>query len=266
MDDNFFRANRRLSRTEDLVRAVASDRFGRHVLEFVSQAGPIRNFGTYYCADQLLAGPILSFWYGTISSYWFRKNAADIISSVQFRELMRRQALSVPAGNVAIELWRPPQDHQLHKLFRRVGILERIAVTSRSELSSSQTFFLRSRSDGPVSAKEMKEFALVLPLAHELINLRHRIVGSEAFSFLPTASVSGLRARGIVSFLKLTPRETDVCDCLVKGLTVKGTALHLDLAETSVRTLRQRAYRKLNIVSAYELLAMLAKEGVANAS
>jgi DNA-binding NarL/FixJ family response regulator len=107
---------------------------------------------------------------------------------------------------------------------------------------------------------------MVLPLAHELINLRHRIVGSEAYSLLPTASVSGLRARGIASFLKLTPRETDVCDCLVKGLTVKGTALHLNLAETSVRTLRQRAYRKLNIVSAYELLAMLAKEGIANVS
>jgi hypothetical protein len=156
MDDSFFRVIRRLSRTEDLVRAVTGDYFGRHVLDFVSQAGPIRNFGTYYCVDASLTGPILSFWYGTISSYWFRKNAADIISSVQFRELLRQQALSVPLGNVAIELWRPPQNHQVHKLFKRVGILERIAVTSRSQQSSSQTFFCAADPTGRSRPKRWK--------------------------------------------------------------------------------------------------------------
>lgn len=259
MDDRGHSHRRRFNRIESLIRSVSKEGFGREILEFVSQAGRIRNLGSYYFPANLDADPVLSFWCGSISSYWFRKNAAEIISSSHFKSRIHRDVRSIPADKVDIAHWRPPDKHHLRKVFGRVGVLERISVTSKGSSFSSQSFFLRSSKDGPISVNELTGFAEILPLAHELIALRHQIVGSEAHELLPPASVSRLRARGISTFLLLSKRETDVCDCLVKGLSTRGSALHLGISETTVRTLRRRSYRKLNITSGYELLAMLAK-------
>jgi len=260
MDDKPLTRTRRFNRSEILVRSVSSEAFGREILNYVSSATPIRNFGSYYFPASSPHQAVLSFWCGTISSYWFRKNASEIISSSHFKSSIRREIRSVPSERVMISLWRPLEGHQLSQVFRRVGILERISVTTKEKGFSSQSFFLRSRKDGPVQPHEFFTLTELLPLAHELIALRHRIVGSEAYEALPDASVSRLRSRGLSVFLQLSPRETDVCDCIVKGLSTRGTALQMGVSENTVRTLRRRSYRKLNITSGYELLAMLAKE------
>ena len=69
--------------------------------------------------------------------------------------------------------------------------------------------------------------------------------------------VKSLNERKISPFDRITPRETDVCDCIARGLTTEGVALELGISVSSVKTLRTRAYRKLNIGSKSELFAML---------
>ncbi|WP_136657036.1 LuxR family transcriptional regulator [Nitratireductor sp. XY-223] len=240
-----------------LIASVSTDDFGKALLDYVSTAAVIRNFGTFYFADLRDPRPVLSVWSGKISDYWFRNNAADILSSPQFQAEIRQRIALAPADGVHFELWRPPEDDFRHEMYRRVGMLERIAVASRRGRSGYQSFFLRSAADGSLQPQEIERLRDVLPVAHELIGLRHRIVGSEAFQFTSGLSVSSLRERGVQAFEILSRRESEICDCIVRGLTVEGTAIELGIAGSSVRTLRQRAYRKLGINSAGELMALI---------
>ncbi|MEY8838417.1 helix-turn-helix transcriptional regulator, partial [Cribrihabitans sp. XS_ASV171] len=117
-------------------------------------------------------------------------------------------------------------------------------------------FYLRGAASGWIAPEEFARLRGVLPLAHELIGLRHRIVGSEAFHYTARSSASGLRERGAGLFADLSAREAEVCDHVVRGVGVSGTALAMGISENTVRTLRRRAYRKLAIHSAAQLVAL----------
>lgn len=56
----------------------------------------------------------------------------------------------------------------------------------------------------------------------------------------------------------LTARELDVCVRSLLGLTAEGTALELDIKQSSVITYRKRAYSRLGISSQSELFRLLA--------
>ena len=57
-------------------------------------------------------------------------------------------------------------------------------------------------------------------------------------------------------FVELTPREAEVCDLLLDGKSIAASALQLDISEATIRTLRQRAFRKLHVGSGRELMAL----------
>ena len=54
-------------------------------------------------------------------------------------------------------------------------------------------------------------------------------------------------ARGRLAVAPLSSRERDVCARIACGLTADGIAADLDIAPSSVLTLRKRAYAKLGI-------------------
>ena len=247
----------KLSDQAKLVASVSTEGFGKALLTYVSSAAAIRDFGTFYFADLAHPRPVLSVWSGKISDYWFRNNAADILGSPTIQEEILQRIAQAPPDGVHFEWWAPPEGDFRHDMYRRAGVLERIAVASRRGRSGYQSFFLRSVTDGPLKPEEITGLKDVLPVAHELIGLRHHIVGSEAFHFTSGLSVSSLRERGVEAFEVLSRRESQVCDCIVRGLSVEGTAIELGVAASSVRTLRQRAYRKLGINSAGELMALI---------
>lgn len=55
----------------------------------------------------------------------------------------------------------------------------------------------------------------------------------------------------------LSRRERQVCARAAVGMTVEAAAIDLGVAETSVRTYRKRAYARLGVASALELLALV---------
>ena len=66
-------------------------------------------------------------------------------------------------------------------------------------------------------------------------------------------------------FRDLTPREAEVCDLLLEGRSIVASALVMEVSEATVRTLRQRAYRRLHVGSARELMALfIGVTGVGN--
>ncbi len=54
-------------------------------------------------------------------------------------------------------------------------------------------------------------------------------------------------------------REREVCARAALGMSVEATALDLGIGKTSVLTYRQRAYRRLEVGSPVELMALVAR-------
>ncbi len=163
-----------------------------------------------------------------------------------------------------IERWHPGKDDTRRSIFERAGVIERVALFSRDGKTGFQSFYLRSVNAGWLSDAEYDGLCRTLPLVHALIGLRQRLVGSEHFQFVAGTSASSLRERNAPGFVELSPREAEVCDCLIEGKTVAGTALDLSISEATVRTLRRRAYRKLGVGSATALMALIVNDNRAS--
>ena len=90
-----------------------------------------------------------------------------------------------------------------------------------------------------------------------LIAKHDRLVGS-ARATEPGATLLGsvgdieFRLRELMP--SLTPRETEVCARILRGMSTPGIAIDLTLQEDSVATYRKRAYRRLTIGTRFELI------------
>ena len=69
--------------------------------------------------------------------------------------------------------------------------------------------------------------------------------------------ISFLKEKEIAFFTPLTPQETAGCDLIIYGQTTDGIAAEMGISVSSVKTYRNRAYRKLKINSKSELFAMI---------
>lgn len=256
------KTGKRLGGQALLISKVADASFGASVLRFVSQTARVENFGAFYFADLAHPKPVLSVSAGRMSEYIFRRDADQILSDAELREEIVAQIQNAPRYGVLIERWHPSGDDPRKPLYDRSKILERVGVSSRLGRGGFRSFFLRSKSAGWMSDAEYTLMCDLLPFVHELIGLRHRIVGAEQFQYSALRNASSLRERNAPGFSLLSQREAQCCDCLIAGKSVAGTALELKVAETTVRTMRQRAYRKLGVSSAAQIMALLINEKV----
>lgn len=257
MDDIF--PPRPLARdaTAILLAQVAEAGFPGQLLAHLRKAADIANLGAFYVPDLSQPEPVLSLWAGEMSGYWFNRNARVILSNTDLTDdIVARIRAASPEG-LSVERWRPDPDGPLARIYDRDEVIERVTVSSRAGRSGVMSFYLRGQGAGWFRPEEMVALERELPVAHELIGLRHRIVGATALPFSDRARVSGLRTRNAGPFGRLSPREAQVCDRIVAGISVSGTALDLDVSENTVRTLRRRAYEKLGVHSATQLAAMI---------
>ena len=234
-----------------LVAALPTDGFGAALLAHIRTAAEIANFGAFLVPDLNDPRPVLSVWSGRMSDYWFNVNARRITSHDALRRDFVDRILWAPPGGLVIDRWYPPADDPRAPIYARDEVIERVSVASRAGRGGFVSFYLRGKQTGWLTAPEMDRLRQVLPLAHELIGLRHRLVGASG------ATATGLRDRAVEPFTSLSPREAEVCDHAIRGISVAGTALELGISENSVRTLRKRAWRKLGVGSATALAALV---------
>jgi len=235
----------------DLIAALPGPDFGPRLLAHICGAARIANFGAFLVPDLRDPRPVLSVWSGRMSDYWFNVNARRITSHDALRRDFVDRIRRAPPGGLVIDRWHPPRDDPRAPIYARDQVIERVSVASRAGRGGFVSFFLRGVQDGWLSDTDMARLREVLPLAHELIGLRHRLTGTA------DATASGLRDRAVEPFTALSPREAEVCDHAARGVSVAGTALALGVSENSVRTLRQRAWRKLGVGSATALAALV---------
>ena len=240
-----------------LIASVMSDKFGQSVLDYVSTATRLRNFGAYYVPNIKKPKPVLTIWAGKISDYWFRHNSDHIVASDLILDDIKRKLSMVPHDGLEIEIWRPSPDDFRYEMFRRAKVIERLSIFSVSANSGMHSFYLRSVVDGPLRQTELERLAEVLPVAHELMWLRQKVVGSPKVGFEYARNASSLQAQGVHPFEKLSKREVEGLDCISRGLGIASTAQEIKLSKNSVKTLRTRAYRKINVSSAAEAMTLM---------
>lgn len=241
----------------ELLAAVGNAGFGDLLMAHIRKAAPIANLGAFFVPDIRRPKPVLTVWAGEMSGYWFNRNASTILSNQALAQDIVRRIRLAKTGGLSIERWRPEADDPRNPIYIRDEVIERLTVSSRTGTSGLLSFYLRGRDSGWFSQAEVANLSATLPLAHELISLRHRILGSPAHHYTPETRVTALRERGAGQFGRLSQREAEVCDMLVKGVTVTGTALALGISDNSVRTLRRRAYAKLGVHSAMQIAALV---------
>lgn len=256
MENRTYSATHPLEGAAAVVAKVATKDFGQTALQYLSTAARIDNFGAYYIPDLARPRLVLSIWSGRISDYWFQKNADALLGDPDINRQKVAQIRNAPRDGVHIDRWHPPENDPRRQVFDRAKIIERVAVFSRDEGSGFESFYLRGAADGWMTDTQYDDLTRLVPIVHELVALRHQIIGAENLQFTAQQRASSLKERNVTGFAALSQREAEVCDQLLDGRSVAGTAVELNLSETTVRTFRQRAYRKLGVGSATELMAL----------
>lgn len=240
-----------------LISKVRTDAFPTSLVDFVSQSAEIANFGAFYVADMERPAPVLSIWGGEMSSYWFNRNAKKILSNDWLINDTLDRIRKASNGALSIERWRPVAGDPRAEIYSRDGVIERVTVSSWVGRVGIMSFYLRGERSGWFTKREMDSLFQILPVIHELVGLRHHLMGSNPILRSSKERVTALRERDVGRFGTLSPREAEVCDRLSQGLSVSGTALDLGVKENTVRTLRRRAYAKLDINSATQIAALI---------
>lgn len=136
------------------------------------------------------------------------------------------------------------------RVYEAHGMAERVSVVRREAdgalLAVNFYRHLGQRPFGDAALQDFGEVAgAVLALTEKQLALRQPL------------AAAGDRARLLARCPALTPRELDVCERLLRGLTHDGIAADLGLTVPTVKTYRNRAFQRLGIHFRSELFARL---------
>lgn len=195
-----------LSDLEKLIAIAPKEEFGGAALQFLSGISRIENFGAYHIADLARPQPVLSFWSGRISDYWFRRDADLILGSKDTQSRIIAQIQDAPSDGAHVDRWHPKAGSRRDVIYKRNGVIERVAVSTRDERSGLRSFYLRSADDGWLGEEDYAALCEVLPIVHGLVGLRHQIVGTARHKIGDGANATRLRETNVRGFVSLTPR------------------------------------------------------------
>lgn len=143
------------------------------------------------------------------------------------------------------------------QLWDRFDLVDRLSALDAQEGPWSALNVYRDHATQAFEGVQVRRFAALAPLLLALLRRHLAALQADARSG-PTTRVGPEAAAALLHRLpvRLSARETEVCAMTLAGLSRQGIGLTLGIAESSVATLRERAYRKLQIHGAVELFAL----------
>jgi DNA-binding CsgD family transcriptional regulator len=144
------------------------------------------------------------------------------------------------------------------QLWDRHGLVDRLSALDGRDGPWTSINLYRDHATGPFGRAEAGRFARLAPLLLALLRRHLGLLQPDAGSMATARRVPPEAAAALLQRLpvRLSAREREVCALTLAGHTRQGIALALGIAESSVATLRERAYRKLQIHGAAELFAL----------
>lgn len=140
--------------------------------------------------------------------------------------------------------------------FERVGLCDKISLISSRDDGMVCCNLYRLAESGKFSDADLRQAqALALPLTAALwLHVGQKTVGNAVGK--PGKTAKGSAESGREDLLKLlSGREMDVCRRLLAGASNEGVALDLAISTHTVRTLRKRIYKKLQVSSLTDLFS-----------
>jgi len=141
-----------------------------------------------------------------------------------------------------------PSDYLDH-FFRNPDLVDKVSLTSVGDHTCYYINLYRGKTIGKFRTEELATLNFIAPILSSLVlkNFSHK--NHEIQEALNTNN----------SILeKLSARERQVCELILRGYTLKLIANELEISETSAATYRKRAYLKLGIPSKGKLVALCA--------
>jgi DNA-binding CsgD family transcriptional regulator len=141
-------------------------------------------------------------------------------------------------------------------IYSRFGLIERASLIRRVRGRWLQLNIYRDRASGRFERSDLSKLTEIAPLLIACAG-KHLAMTSKG-SAQPRRSAAVATFESMLKSLepKLTARERLVCAHALAGVTVAGIAVTLGVKESTVATLRRRAYAKLGISSLNSLFAM----------
>jgi DNA-binding CsgD family transcriptional regulator len=141
-------------------------------------------------------------------------------------------------------------------IYGRFGIVERVSVLRRVLGRWLLMNVYRDRANGPFEPAALSRLTELAPLLIASAGKHVAMTASPAAPPKRADSVASFEAMLKSLDARLTERERQVCAHALGGVTVAGIASVLGVKESTVATLRRRAYAKLGISNLNSLFAL----------
>lgn len=140
-------------------------------------------------------------------------------------------------------------------IYRRFDLIERVSMIRRVMGRWILMNVYRDRASGAFDAADMTKLTDMAPLLAACAG-KHLAMGESLPAEGSRASAASFEPLLKSLDVPLTERERQVCALALAGVTVSGIASSLGVRESTVATLRRRAYARLGISNLNSLFAM----------
>jgi len=231
----------------ELVACIGAPAFGEQVLRQLNRVMAIGSWSVYRVFDD--QPPALH----TSASHG-RPDTTRQCFSLYRAGLYRADRTLAPArsqlqpGQPVMTHWCADEIRGPHReqIYRRHGMRERLSLLSADDGQGLLTLNLYRH-------EQQRRFADVEVDAVRAVGHVLLACVRKHLSLSPAAS---LPVNGVEVLAPLTPRERQVCERLLQGLSHDGVAADLGLSVTTVKTYRNRAFARLGIHHRSELFSL----------
>ncbi|MCB5363826.1 hypothetical protein H0484_08700 [Pusillimonas sp. CC-YST705] len=137
--------------------------------------------------------------------------------------------------------------------FERTGLCDKLSIVSRREAGLLLCNVYRLKDSGPFTRQQLMRAKRLAPVLSAAVWRHLANVGEPA---LPAMSPSlEVHQAERAALRHLSARESEICRRLLAGASNEGVALDLNVSVHTVRTLRKRIYKKLQVNSLGDLYA-----------
>jgi DNA-binding CsgD family transcriptional regulator len=180
----------------------------------------------------------------------FAAYAAGLYRRDRSFDLVQRSHRPGEAAVLAMHADDAPNPEHREAIYRRHALAERLSVAALDDDGSLLAVNLYHHDhQGRFSAAERDRFCAIAPVV--LASVRRHVALQAERGAVPADARAALAA----ACPALTPRELDVCERLLRGLSHDGIAADLGLSVPTVKTYRARAFERLGLHFRSELFA-----------
>lgn len=173
-------------------------------------------------------------------SYWRSDQATQIAGHLcQAGGAQPVTALHFHPGDIPVASWR-------NEIYEREHLSDRLSFIYAPLPHTAYAINLyRDEAQGRFGAAEIERLLAVAPLLRQVHQGALRLGAQRASPPVDAATRIALARSALARQARLSPRELDVCARIACGISADGIAADLDIAPSTVLTLRKRAYAKL---------------------